>query len=76
MKYRPVYKCALCGEQHFGDIFYPNTKESVRYAASHPRFATEVLHDCADGSIGIAPFTGFKMEVDLDEEEEGLADDE
>lgn len=66
MKYRPVYKCALCGEQHFGDAFNFETKENVRYAASHPGFATEVLHDCADGSIGLAPFLGFKMEVNDD----------
>lgn len=71
VKYRPIYKCALCGEQCFCDVFNFQTKDDVRYAASQPSFATEVLHNCVDGSIGLAPFIGFKMEVneeDLDSE--------
>lgn len=70
MKYRPVYECALCKERKFGDLSIEVEKEYAKYAASHPGFATEVLHECSDGSIGIAPFVGFKMEVEKEDSTE------
>ena len=64
MRYRPVYECALCKERKYGDLSGEVEKDYAKYVASHPGFADEVLHECADGSIGIAPFIGFKMEVE------------
>ena len=72
MRYRPVYECALCKARNYCEVSADMGKDQAKYWASHPNFQTEVLHECDDGSIGIAPFIGFKMEV---EEEDSAEND-
>lgn len=51
----------------YAPSWYPADKE-------HPnRFYTAGLHGCDDGSVGLARFVGFKMEV---EEEDSAENDE
>ena len=73
MKMRSVHKCVLCGECSYGEIVEFKDVESAKYRVSFPNFHGYLLHECSDGSIGLARFTGFKMEVD---KEQTLNDDE
>ena len=70
MKYRPVYECALCKMRNYSEDSAEMEKDQAKYWASNPNFQTELIHECLDGSIGIAPFIGFKMEVEKEDSTE------
>lgn len=67
MKMRPVHKCLLCGDCNYGEIVEFKDIESAKYRVSFPGYDGYLLHECSDGSVGLARFTGFKMEVDEEE---------
>lgn len=64
MKMRPVHKCLLCGDYNYGETVEFKDIISVKYRVSFPGYDGYLLHECSDGSIGLARFVGFKMEVE------------
>lgn len=68
-KYKPVYKCRLCGAR-FTDGTYTTDRDTavaymvniaggVRGAFLHEP-AYQGLHECDDGSLGLAVFLGME----------------
>ena len=72
MKMRSVHKCLLCGDYDYGKTVEFKDIASVKYRVSFPGYDGYLLHECSDGSIGLARFVGFKMEV---EEEDSAEND-
>lgn len=72
MKMRPVHKCLLCGDYNYGETIVFKDVVSAKYRVSFPGCDGYLLHECSDGSIGLARFVGFKMEV---EEEDSTEND-
>ena len=73
MKARVVYKCQLCGRlEDFGDVLdidRNNMKSFCEKVIQNQMFAgnpylhqapMHVLHNCSDGSVGIAMFAGVR----------------
>ena len=77
-KYRAAYKCPLCGKLIVGELTdVPEEKlpellgayVKSQYFSSNPYIETPfpyVPHKCADGSVGLAPFVGFRRERQSD----------
>ena len=62
------YKCRLCGlDYHSGAVTGATGKSRthmmlvVAGLAKHAFAPDRAPHDCADGSIGVADFQGFKL---------------
>ena len=63
--YQAIYKCRLCGEvfqsgQTGKDIAYSETMFLCVGESSQYGQHGKILHNCSDGSFGIADFQGFK----------------
>ena len=70
-KYKPLYRCRLCGKRFSDRIeacdrdtavaYLVNIAGGVRGAFLHEP-AYQGLHECADGSLGLAVFLGMERQ--------------
>lgn len=68
--YQAIYRCRLCGEV-YKNVFTRHRDlalETVRCACIKSPSEVPIMiptinkvHDCADGSVGVADFIGFKQ---------------
>jgi len=58
MKYRPIYKCRLCGARYGVDRVEDLKKIDT----------SKEVHQCVDGGVGLADFIGFEPVEGEDEQ--------
>ena len=57
MKYRPIYKCRLCGAMYHIDRIEDLSQMDT----------SKEVHACVDGGLGLADFIGFEPVEEYDE---------
>ena len=67
MKFRPTYRCALCGELidfcPAIDLEESSLHDLSAFILSSKKKMTEhMTHKCKDGSTGVAYFAGFRKD--------------
>ncbi|MBR5889138.1 MAG: hypothetical protein IKY92_03760 [Akkermansia sp.] len=86
-KYKALYKCRLCGARFYGKTFATTARDAAGYVVHmaagvcglSPTEPTGLhLHECADGSMGLAVFLGMERQptrVAEEKTESGLLED-